>query len=148
MIEALQHRVLEHSYHNLLPEREEQCDLNSQELEQRGVRSKRFLQRMVEQHQIIQRISDRDTHNPLHRPSDPLRQRRLLVDKEIQKIQKQRGSRFYYQKLQNVLLASISKILGFLPGGELVRFLEVVHRKEMRYFFLVANHNGVQAHIV
>ena len=50
----------------------------------------------------------------------------------------------HHQKLQNVLFASISKILGFLPASELIGFLAVVEGPEVRDLLLVGDHDCVE----
>lgn len=70
------------------------------------------------------------------------------MNKEIQDIKEKRGCWFYDQELQDVLLAPVGEVLGFLPGGELVGFLEIVDREEVVDLFLVADHDGVEPHVV
>jgi hypothetical protein len=68
----------------------------------------------------------------------------VVLDQRVGDDHEERCGGLHDQKLEDVLLAPISKVLGFLPAGELVRFLAVVKRPEMADLLFVGDHYLVQ----
>lgn len=64
MIETFHHIILEHKNDYLLPESEKNSDLDSEKLKQSGVGTQRFVECMIEQNQVIQRVRSRNGNNP------------------------------------------------------------------------------------
>jgi hypothetical protein len=153
VVETGHELVLEHVDHYALPEGEEDCDFNGEELQEGGVAVQGFVERVVEEHQVVEGVGCRDADDP----ADAGRDKKIggviflyiavivsyihLVG--IYYVHKQRGSHLYNNELQHVLLTPICKILRLLPVGKLVGFLAVTERPEVVNLLLILYHYSV-----
>lgn len=64
LVEARNKLILKDADHDLLPEGEENGYFYGQKLKECGVRSQRFVERVIEEDQIVQRVRCGDTYDP------------------------------------------------------------------------------------
>ena len=67
VVETVEKLLLEDGDHDFLPKRKEKSDLDRQKLEKRRIRSEGFMQGVIEQHKVIERVGSRNTNNPGHK---------------------------------------------------------------------------------
>lgn len=69
---------------------------------------------------------------------------KVALEEGVDSHHEQRCEGFDHQKLENVLLAAIRKVLCFLPASQLIRFLAIVERPEVAHLLFVGDHDLVQ----
>ena len=108
---------------------------------------------MVEQHQVVERVGGRDSHDPVDAARDEgvglvvgdyfVFFKRLGGFVGVNGVHEESGQQFDDQELQDVLFAAVGEVLGFLPVGQRVGFLAVVEGPKMVHLLLVFNHDSV-----
>lgn len=113
------------------------------------------MQCMIKQHQIVQGIRCRNPYNPVDQPRNQTICLKfylslLLIGSNIRVQQNHNycAQHLHYQKLQHILLASISKIFGFFPSGQLIGFLTILEGEKMTHLFFVFYHQEVYCFVL
>ncbi len=67
VVETVEKLFFEDGDHDFLPKSKEKSDLDGQKLEKRRIRSEGFMQGVIEEHKVIERVGGRNTNNPGHK---------------------------------------------------------------------------------
>lgn len=113
---------------------------------------------MVEQNQVVQRVRSRNADNPTNARRNEeistvvclyivlIKFCILLV--RIYDVHQQSCEHFDYYKLKDILFATISKVLGFFPVCQLIRFLAITKWPEVMNLLLVLNHDSIDLFVL